>query len=333
VICCLCKKQFCSDCISHSYKESHDHWDFPVCEKCLTAMKTDEVLGMEYWCEECGNYYTINVYHDLTCSCGENLHREDGGVKKFMVLGCPQCDKDVDPFKEKLVNCGYCGDLFCSACERKFRATKRGNFEFPLCKKCYVTIDPADRVVVDVTCNTCGEIIRVKNPLQKVCTCGANLDLKDGNPLILEHELTDEDEPEDLEELPSLNEDDPLDDSKNDVNGDDDQGGRDTDDGEGGDSNDNTGNGENDYDGRKNIGVEASGHDEEEKIRNNDDEGGNDEIDEGGDDEIDEGGDDKGDEKVGNGEKEVDMFSCEACGADVGASVSKCPACGAQFET
>ncbi len=188
VKCALCRSEFCTRCEKEFRSEPRNTDEFPLCRKCYREMEKDEVIGLEVTCPKCSKQYLFNRLKIQECRCGDFLDKNNGTVRKIIIFSCPQCDTDVDPFNDRLMNCVLCGEMFCTTCESKYRSGERGEGLFPLCVSCYSGLRH-ETVMLTIRCEKCGdeftffdpskitrlhgEVIRLKDPFPVRCKCGS----------------------------------------------------------------------------------------------------------------------------------------------------------------
>ena len=189
VRCALCHSEFCTGCEATFRKGPREQHEFPLCRKCYKELESDEVLGLEVTCPKCSKEYFLREYYPRTkfdihrCRCGIHLSTLSGKVVKTMVLACPECEREVDPFDERLMPCVVCGELFCSHCEKTFRSESRGEGLFPLCRECYGSLGKKETVMLTISCGNCGDEFRFFDPSKIACLHGEEVRLSDPFPV------------------------------------------------------------------------------------------------------------------------------------------------------
>lgn len=190
VRCALCHSDICTGCETIFRTEPRGPHGFPLCRKCYRELESDEILGLELVCPNCSKEYFIREYYpgfkfDIhRCRCGIHLSTRHGRAVKTMLLSCPDCEREVDPFEERLLSCALCGELFCSHCEKTFRSESRGQGLFPLCRECYGSLRQNETVMLGISCENCSDELRFFDPSKIACLHGEEVRLSDPFPVL-----------------------------------------------------------------------------------------------------------------------------------------------------
>jgi hypothetical protein len=195
--CSLCDARFCSGCEKTFRKQPRTPKDHVLCRKCFREFDEDEVIGIEIHCPDCHKDYFLPRGKTFACRCGKWFGASDGTPAKRIVLSCPECERELDPFRDRLLSCVLCGEMFCSQCESTFRLASRGDGIFPLCKECHSSLGDGETVQLRVVCENCkdsftffdpskgstlhGERMRLNDPFPVRCKCDTFHDSEEGS--------------------------------------------------------------------------------------------------------------------------------------------------------
>ena len=201
VTCILCDTGFCTGCEETFRKEPRGPDEHQLCKSCFSEFDDDEVIGFEITCPKCQKEYFMKTRGSDVCRCGEWFGKLDGSWVKQIVLSCPECEHDADPFKDRILTCVLCDEMFCSDCEASFRSAARGEGLFPVCRTCFSNLKENETVMLDVVCSECddsfrffdpskistlhGERMRQSDPFPVRCKCGTFHDIEEGEATVV----------------------------------------------------------------------------------------------------------------------------------------------------